>query len=326
MFNKKLIILNILLLALILYFTSTANTHAATWSAVSPIPSDTNFLLEDFKYDYNPATNTITMTYTYKNITGSTIPNPRVVNLFTWSNDICSIPWVTMPYDGSGGFSNAGQSATAIDPVGLFDWNGLILSPLDSSGLFPALPTQTTQEGVSYPYWFICNSQANQWADQESATFSTSWSVLNPYWVQSLNWIASCEGIDCPTLPDSDTDGFADCQDNCLLESNPGQEDSYPWPSGNVCGDACECEANFDGDDPDDVDVDGTDLATFKANYGRNQYNAPCSLSTPCDGNFNCDNNVDGNDLAIFKADYGRNQYNRPCPPCSTKPWCSTYQ
>ena len=93
MFNKKFFIPNLLLLALLIYFPTTI-TFAATWTAVSPIPSDSNFLLEDFKYDYNPATNTVTMTYSYRNITGSTIPNPRVVNLFTWSNDICSIPWV----------------------------------------------------------------------------------------------------------------------------------------------------------------------------------------------------------------------------------------
>jgi len=208
MFNKKFFIPNLLLLVLLICFSTTI-TFAATWTAVSPIPSDSNFLLEDFKYDYNPATNTVTMTYSYRNITGSTIPNPRVVNLFTWSNDICSIPWDTMSYDGAGEFSNIGQSATAVSPDELFDWHGLISAPtppLDSSGLFPALPTQTTQGDVSYPSWNLCTVSAGDWADNEVATFSTSWTVLNPYWVQSLNWIATCEGLDCPAFPDFDDD------------------------------------------------------------------------------------------------------------------------
>ena len=321
MFNKKFIIPNLFLLAFLIYFSSTTTTHAATWTAVSPIPSDSNFLLENFKYDYNPATNTVTMTYSYKNITGSAIPNPRVVNLFTWSNNICSIPWVTMTYDGAGEFSNADQSATAIDPNGLFDWNALITAPappLDSSGLFPAIPTQTTQEGVSYPYWFICTSQGNQWEDQEVITFSTSWSVLNPYWLQSLNWVASCEGIDCPTLPDVDTDGVADCQDNCAGDANPGQEDTFP-PQGNGLGDACECEGNFDCDQ----DCDGSDAATFKADFGRSQFSNPCISSNTCNGDFTCDGDVDGTDAAKFKEDFGRSQFSNPCPACTAGgDWC----
>lgn len=35
-----------------------------------------------------------------------------------------------------------------------------------------------------------------------------------------------------------------------------------------------------------------------------------------CEGNFDCDQDVDGTDAAAFKADFGRDQYNNPCPGC----------
>ena len=322
MFNKNFFIPNLLLLALLICFPTTI-TFAATWTAVSPIPSDSNFLLEDFKYDYNPATNTVTMTYSYRNITGSPIPNPRVVNLFTWSNDICSIPWDTMSYDGAGEFSNIGQSATAVGPDELFDWHGLITAPtppLDSSGLFPALPTQTTQASVSYPSWNLCTVTAGDWADNEVATFSTSWTVLNPYWVQSLNWIATCDGLDCPAFPDfdDDSDGITVCHDNCPAVPNSTQDDSYP-PLGNGLGDACDCEGNFDCDG----DCDGTDAATFKLDFGRSTFDRPCTSSETCNGDFACDGDVDGTDAALFKLDFGRSGFNNPCPACTVGDWCA---
>ena len=31
-----------------------------------------------------------------------------------------------------------------------------------------------------------------------------------------------------------------------------------------------------------------------------------------CEGNFNCDGDVDGTDAAVFKADFGRGEYNNP--------------
>ena len=96
--------------------------------------------------------------------------------------------------------------------------------------------------------------------------------------------------------------------------------DTYP-PQGNGIGDVCDCEGNFDCDQDDDVD--GTDAAVFKANFGRGGYNNPCSDGTPCNGDFNCDSDVDGSDASVFKADFGRGGYNSPCPSClSTDPWC----
>jgi len=50
-----------------------------------------------------------------------------------------------------------------------------------------------------------------------------------------------------------------------------------------------------------------------------------CSTNAkPCKGDFNCDVDVDvdGSDAAIFKADFGRSPFFNPCPNCVTVPWC----
>jgi hypothetical protein len=128
----------------------------------------------------------------------------------------------------------------------------------------------------------------------------------------------------CPTVTNSgqqdagDGDGVGDACDNCSTLANPGQEDTYP-PGGNSCGNACECEGNFNVD----VDVDGGDAATFKASFGRGGLNRPCTNGDPCNGDFTCDGNVSGSDAALFKSDFGRSGLDRPCPPCTTTPWCS---
>ena len=49
------------------------------------------------------------------------------------------------------------------------------------------------------------------------------------------------------------------------------QEDDFP-PGGNGIGEACECEGNFDFDQ----DVDGTDAARFKSDFGRSAFSNPC--------------------------------------------------
>jgi hypothetical protein len=120
----------------------------------------------------------------------------------------------------------------------------------------------------------------------------------------------------CP-LVDSDADGVLDCNDNCPNNYNPGQEDSYP-PGGNGCGDACECEGNFD----DDNDQDGTDASTFKKDFGRSVLKNPCSNALPCNGDFECDTDVDGTNATQFKQDFGRSGLKNPCPYCPTDPWC----
>ena len=58
------------------------------------------------------------------------------------------------------------------------------------------------------------------------------------------------------------------------------------------------CLGDFDGDG----DVDGSDLATFAADFGRTD----CQNPPTCEGNFDGDNDVDGSDLATFAADFGR--------------------
>jgi hypothetical protein len=116
---------------------------------------------------------------------------------------------------------------------------------------------------------------------------------------------------------DLDADGVPACFDNCPTNSNPGQEDTLP-PGGNSCGDACECEGNFDGD----FDVDGTDASTFKGDFGRSKIVNPCTNGNPCNGDFSCNVNVDGTDASKFKSDFGRSQFNNRCPNIVTDPWC----
>ena len=120
---------------------------------------------------------------------------------------------------------------------------------------------------------------------------------------------------------DVDDDGVPDATDNCPEIPNEEQTDTYPPPSGNNCGDACECEGNFDGD----ADVDGTDASVFKADFGRSGFKNPCSNNPECNGNFDCDLDVDGTDASLFKSDFGRSGFKNPCPSCPTDPWCTSY-
>ena len=39
-------------------------------------------------------------------------------------------------------------------------------------------------------------------------------------------------------------------------------------------------------------------------------------LAQPCEGNFDCDQDVDGTDAAVFKEDFGRSLFFNPCPNC----------
>jgi len=118
--------------------------------------------------------------------------------------------------------------------------------------------------------------------------------------------------------PDSDGDTQFDNWDNCPTISNPTQVDTYP-PQGNGIGDTCDCEANFDCD----RDVDANDVTPFLLDFGRSQYNRPCTNQDPCKGDFSCDGDVDANDVSKFLEDFGRSQYNKPCPICTQgQPWC----
>jgi hypothetical protein len=111
---------------------------------------------------------------------------------------------------------------------------------------------------------------------------------------------------------------ISDYFDNCPDIYNPDQEDTYP-PGGNDRGDNCDCEGDFTCDG----DVDGWDSIIFKADFGRNEYSAPCTDFDPCNGDFDCDGDVDASDAAILKADFGRNEYHNPCPDCVAGDWCA---
>ena len=58
----------------------------------------------------------------------------------------------------------------------------------------------------------------------------------------------------------------------------------------------CECDLNHDGD------CDGSELATFAAEFGRTN----CAEKPPCQGDFDEDGNVHSSDLVLFAEDFGR--------------------
>jgi len=79
-----------------------------------------------------------------------------------------------------------------------------------------------------------------------------------------------------------------------------GQQKQFPngvfSPINEPYGEQFTCEGDFNGDN----DVDGSDLATFAADFGRTD------CSGDCEGDFDGDGDVDGSDLAVFAADFGR--------------------
>ena len=101
------------------------------------------------------------------------------------------------------------------------------------------------------------------------------------------------------------------------------QEDSYP-PNGNGIGDACECEGNFNCSL--DQDVDGSDAALFKTDFGRSTIEHPCIAGDTCNGDFYCDGDVDGTDASLFKSDFGRSAMQNPCPVCGVVGELCEYQ
>jgi hypothetical protein len=82
------------------------------------------------------------------------------------------------------------------------------------------------------------------------------------------------------------------------------------YGSASVGEDCCEGDLDADGD------VDGSDASGFKTDFGRSDYNSPCS-ETACSGDFDCDGDQDGTDASLFKSDFGRSALNNACPGCT---------
>ena len=68
--------------------------------------------------------------------------------------------------------------------------------------------------------------------------------------------------------------------------------------------------------------VDAGDVATFLVDFGRFQFNNPCSNDNQCNGDCECDTDVDADDVTMFLQDFGRFQFNNPCPVCVVGDWC----
>jgi hypothetical protein len=141
-------------------------------------------------YSYDPVSTTLTKTYDLKNISGNILTNPRLVNLFLWSNNLCSQPsaaWSTMAYDGIN-FSNADQTAKALNNTGTMDWSADVYpASFASTQLFPAItPVQSVQSGVSYPYWDASGLSSIGGTATITVKFSN---VLNCSLIQNVVWV-----------------------------------------------------------------------------------------------------------------------------------------
>jgi hypothetical protein len=162
---------------------------AATYLASSDL--NTAIQLQNMTYSYDPATKILTKTYELKNNSGGTLTNPRLVNLFLWSNNLCSQPsaaWSTMAYDGASVFSNLDQSATAANNTGIMDWSADVYpASFSSTQLFPSItPVQSVQGGVKYPYW----TMGALWNNQDTRTITVQFSnVPNCSWIQNVVWV-----------------------------------------------------------------------------------------------------------------------------------------
>jgi hypothetical protein len=168
----------------------TGYSHAAS-TYIAPIPLSSAIQLINMTYSYDPVAKTLTKTYELQNVSGGTLTNPRLVNLFLWSNNLCSAPaaaWATMAYDGISTFSNADQSATAANNTGLMDWSADVYpATFSSTELFPAItPVQSVQSGVSYPYWDASGLSPIGGIATITVQFSN---VVNCSLIQNVVWV-----------------------------------------------------------------------------------------------------------------------------------------
>jgi hypothetical protein len=196
--------LNSIAIALLIAIAAmTANpAHVqASYDKAAPIPLSNTVTLLDMAYSYNPQTQILTKTYQLQNNSGLTLSNPRLVNLFLWSNNLCSSPstaWSTMGYDGTSIYSNTDQTATVTNSDGAINWSTLVYpAAFDSTQLFPGItPVQSVQSGVNYPYWNI----GSLWNPGDTVTINVQFSnVLNCSWIQNVVWIIYTEEGTPPT-------------------------------------------------------------------------------------------------------------------------------
>jgi hypothetical protein len=82
---------------------------------------------------------------------------------------------------------------------------------------------------------------------------------------------------------------------NSLFEAG---QNKIAYDQGYIEKGTAPCWGDFDKD----LDIDGSDLAVFAADYGRTNCNSP----PLCEGDFDGDNDVDGSDLACFASHFGR--------------------
>ena len=136
-----------------------------------------------------------------------------------------------------------------------------------------------------------------------------------------------------PSQSDTDSDGIGDACDTCPLHPNsPLLGICFQGMWGKTClsdeecstgtlgrcsmaqtdNIHCDCKSNFDCD----YDVDGSDAARFKADFGRSLFNNPCISQNPCDGDFECDGDVDGTDASDFKRYFGITPFSGYCLAC----------
>ncbi|UCE18553.1 MAG: T9SS type A sorting domain-containing protein [Gemmatimonadota bacterium] len=161
------------------------------------------------------------------------------------------------------------------DASGSFTFNGLI----DELRLWETIRTEDevchfmdeeldgTGPGL-LGYWKMNEGEGETLLDQTTNNLNGTLTQTLFWDDVSLGWI----------LTDSDEDGVTDCKDNCVSDSNPGQEDSDGDETGDVC-DSCPETYNPEQTDTDgDGSGDACDTCTDTDNdgYGDPGYGDTC--------------------------------------------------